>query len=197
MPTIAAVEEEVFTHEYLWRSATALAGRLTEDASDSHHLLLPTLLTSIMAFEAFVNFAGYVVCPALWAEEKKNFKGKGMEGKLGAIAKRLPEFLWEPGKSPYQDLARLMAFRDLVAHGKVRTSQHLAEPKADGTHFTFRHEWDAFLTPTAVSGAMLQIKSYCQSLLVEMRKTPDHHLHLYFNAFEGSLASGSSSSRAA
>ena len=196
MPTLATVEEEIYTHEYLWRSATALAKRFLEDASDSHHLLLPTLLTSIMAFEAFVNFAGYVVCPELWAEEKKNFRGKGISGKLGAISKQLPEFAWNPGRMPYQELARLITFRDLVAHGMVQNNQYLAERKAHGTHFTFSHEWDSYLTPTGVTSAMEKIKEYCQSLLVEIRKTSDH-LHLSFNAFEGSLASASSSSRAA
>ena len=192
MPSRVTVEEEIYTHEYLWRSAAALARRLSEDADDSHHLLLPTLLTSIMAFEAFVNFTGYVVLPELWAEEKKHFKGKGIEGKLGAIAKQLSGFAWQPGKRPYQDLARLIAFRDLVAHGKVQSNEYMTERKSDGTHFTFEHEWDNFLTPTAVANAMLQIKEYCQSLVVEMRKTSDH-LHLLSNAFEGSLASGSSS----
>lgn len=195
MPRRVTVEEEVYTHEYLWRSAEALARRLSEDAADSQHLLLPALLTSIMAFEAFVNFTGYVVLPELWTEEKKNFKGKGIEGKLGAIAKQLPGFAWQPGELPYQELARLIAFRDLAAHGKVQASEYQTERKADGTHFTFEHEWDNFLTQTAVANAMLQIKEYCQSLVVAMRTTSDH-LHLLSNAFEGPLASGSSTSEA-
>ena len=170
MPSRVTVVEEIYTHEYLWRSAEALARRLSEDAVDSHHLLLPTLLSSIMAFEAFVNFTGYVVLPELWAEEKKHFEGKGIKGKLGAIAKQLSGFAWQPGKRPYQELARLIAFRDLVAHGKVQANEYQTERKADGTHFTFEHEWDNLLTPTAVADAMLQIKEYCQSLVVEMRK---------------------------
>ena len=196
MSTRITVEEEIYTHEYLWRSAVALAERLPGETGDSHHLLLPTLLTSIMAFEAFVNFAGHVVLPGLWEKERKHFKGKGIEGKLDAIAKQLPGFTWQPGQHPYQELARLIVFRDMVAHGKVQVNKYQAERKSDGTHFTFRHEWDNYLTPTAVAKAMLQIKVYCQTLLVEMRKTSDHH-HLLSNAFEGSLASASSTSRAA
>ena len=148
-------------------------------------------MMSFLAFEAFVNFCGFVVLPELWGEEKKNFKGKGIEGKLGVLTTRLPSFSWQKGQRPYQAIRNLEAFRDMVAHGKVLASQYLAEPEENGTHFRFKHAWDDYLSLEAVKTARADIRSFSQSLLVEVRKESDH-LHLNFDAFEGSLASATS-----
>jgi len=191
MSKLRAVEEEIYTHEYLWRSASLLLQKAEEKPNPSYHFLLPALMMSFMAFEAFVNFCGFVVLPELWREEKKHFKGKGIDGKLSAIAKKLPNFSWEKGASPYQELKDLEHFRDIVAQGRVEASQYIVEGREDGTHFLFKHAWDQYISVTAVTQARAAISSFCQSLLVELRKASDHP-HLNFDAFEGSLASGSS-----
>jgi hypothetical protein len=147
-----------------------------------------------MAFEAFVNFCGFVLLPELWKEEKKHFKGKGIEGKLGEIVARLPNFTWRKGEFPYQRIRNLEDFRDIVSHGKVVATQYVAERKEDGSHFQFKHSWDTYVSVDAVKSARADIKSFCQSLLVELRKHSDH-LHMNFDAFEGSLASGTGTSK--
>ena len=88
-----------------------------------------------MAFEAFVNFCGFVLLPELWQKERKHFQGKGIEGKLAVIAGKLPNFLWRKGELPYQRIKKLETFRDLVAHGKVVATQYVTEQKEDGSHF--------------------------------------------------------------
>jgi hypothetical protein len=70
------VEEEIYTHEYLWRSASMLVEKAEAEEQASYHLLLPALMMSFLAFEAFVNFCGFVLLPELWREEKRHFKGK-------------------------------------------------------------------------------------------------------------------------
>ena len=189
-----SVEEELYTHEYLWRSASRLLRIAETEEEASYHLLLPSLLMSFMAFEAFVNFCGFVLLPELWQEEKKHFKGKGMEGKLEVIVGQLPSFSWRKGEPPYQRIKTLETFRDVVAYGKVVATQYVTEQKEDGSHFQFKHAWDSYLSVDAVKNARADIKAFCQSLVVELRKVSDH-LHLNFNAFEGSLASGSSMGR--
>lgn len=154
MSKLCFVEEKMYTHESLWRSSTALAERLNIDADDTHHLLIPALLSTLIAYEAFVNFAGFVLLPSLWSDEKKNFKGKGLEGKLEAIACELTYFEWRKGESPYQNVKRLEAFRDLVAHGKVQVSGYVAEQKGDGSHFRFEHAWDNYLTVDSVARSL-------------------------------------------
>jgi hypothetical protein len=100
MARLASVEEEIYTHEYLWRSSSLLLEKAKGEEQPSYHLLLPSLLMSFLAFEAFINFCGFVHLPKVWKEEKKHFKGKGIEGKLGALVAALPGFAWEKGQPP-------------------------------------------------------------------------------------------------
>jgi hypothetical protein len=185
------IEEEIYTHEYLWRSASVLIESAEVEEKRTDPFLLPSLLMSFMAYEAFVNFCGFVLLPELWKDEKKYFKGKGTEGKLKRIADELPDFLWQKGESPYQEIKGLESFRDTVSHGKVMATEYLAERREDGSHFQFNHTWDIYLSVNAVKKARGDIKKFCQSLLIEVRKVSDHK-HLPYNAFEGTLASARS-----
>lgn len=186
-----SVSEEIYTHEYLWRSSTALAQRLDIEADDQHHLLLPALLVTFMAYEAFINFSGFVIHPELWSDEKTNFKGKTLEYKISIIATALPTFVWQKDIKPYKTIRKLSMFRDLVAHGKVQAKQYITRQQPDGSHFQFEHSWDEHLSREAVLEARADIKVFCQELLEAMR-CHSEHLHLSFNAFDGSLASGES-----
>ena len=188
----AHIQEEMYTHEHLWRSSTVLYEAALNRPDDSYHLLLPTLLTAYLAYEAFVNFVGYVLLPEIWEDERNNFKGKGLEGKLERILSEMPEFEWRKGARPYQTIRRLEAFRNLVSHGKVQASEYLAPNRNDGLHFRFRHVWDEFMTRNAVERARFDIKEFCQCVVEDCRKHCEHP-HLNHDAFEGSLASGSSS----
>lgn len=193
MRALRNVEEEIYTHEYLWRSSTVLLDRSRTEAQASYHLLLPALLMAFLAFEAFINFCGFVRCPDLWRDEKKHFKGKGLEGKIEVIVGALPDFRWCKGQRPYQTIRTLEAFRSAVAHGKVIASQYIAEAQEGGGHFSFSHVWDNYISPSAVEAARTDIKAFSQSLVLALRKVSEHP-HLNFDAFEGSLASGSASS---
>lgn len=193
MPKICLIEEELYSHESLWRSSTALASRLNDEDADGHHLLIPALLTTLLAYEAFINFAGHVACPDLWADEKTNFKGKGLEEKLRIIASITTGFTWKKGTAPYQSIRKLEAFRDLVAHGKVVVTKYKAIQQHDGSHFRFEHAWDEHLSAKSVAKARTDIKDFCQSLVIALRSVSDHP-HLNFDAFDGPVASGESAS---
>lgn len=186
MPKILNVYEEVYTHEHLWRSSTALMEKAESDPENSDRFLLPALLISTLAFEAFINFCGHTLAPELWVDEKLNFKGKGLEAKIATIAKKMHSFSWNKGVAPYQSIKDLELFRDMVAHGKIVTSRYEAEIKDDGTHFIFEHPWDKYLSLEAVVRARNNIKEFSQSLLVAARMISDES-HLQFDAYEGSL----------
>lgn len=192
MTRLVHVKQEIYAHEYLWRSSTFLLEKAKAE-KETFHLLLPSLLMGFLAFEAFVNFCGVVLRPELWKEEKKNFKWKGIEGKLEAIAEKAPTFSWQKGQGPYQKIKRLEAFRDIVAHAKVVANQYDAEQKEGGRHFQYNHPWDEYLSVSAVEEARVDIKSFCESLRVEMCKVSDHP-HLLYDAFEGVLAHANGSS---
>lgn len=189
MGKIMHIEEAVYTHEYLWRSSTSLLNNV-EDSEADYQQLIPSLLLAFLAYEAFINFLGHVLSPELWKEEKKNFKGKGLEGKVGAIVKCLPNtFIWKKGEQPYQTIKALEEFRDMVSHGKVVTGKYASEQKEDGTHFRFKHEWDKFLTISAIKSNREKIVQFANELLIAAR-TVSEEPHLVFDAFEGSLAHG-------
>lgn len=194
MSDLSTIEEEIYTHEYLWRSASRLLEHAETQAEGRFYYLLPSLLMSYMAFEAFINFCGFVVLPELWKDEKKNFKGNGIEGKLKRIITELPNVTWQKFESPFQRIRDLENFRDIVSHGKVLATQYVTERKEDGSHFQFKHSWDTYLSVQEVKSARSDIKSFCQLLLVDLRTHSDHS-HLNFDAFEGSLASGIGSSK--
>ncbi len=184
------VEEEIYTHEYLWRSSTALAELLDADEHAHHHLIIPALVITVMAFEAFVNFCGFALLPERWANEREEFRGQGVDGKLDAIAEKIPKFEFRKGEEPYQSIRQLFAFRDLVAHGKVHANRYETHYQEDGSHFRWGHPWDSYFSRRAVAKTRSDVRSFAQGLVVAMRDDPDHHLHLLHDAFEGALASG-------
>jgi hypothetical protein len=112
-----------------------------------------------------------------------------IEGKLEAIITKLPAFSWRKEEPPNKRIKNLKNLRDSIAHAKVVATEYITERKGDGTYFQFKHPWDSYLSVEAVKSARTDIKSFCQSLIIELRKESDH-LHLNFDAFEGSLASG-------
>jgi hypothetical protein len=189
------LSEEIYTHEYLWRAAETLRD-LASSQERQVYLYLPCLTMAYLAFEAFVNFIGEVLCPDLWADEKTAFRGQGdmIEAKIAAIIRELPGYEWKKGAPPYQFIKRLKHFRDVVAHGKVVRSEYVTTENEDGSHIRWTHAWDEFLEASSVERAMSSIKGFCQSLLLEARKHSDEP-HLVFDAFSGSLASAEGSSK--
>jgi len=160
------------------------------NAKNPLYFLLSALLMSYMAFEAFINFSGYILFPEIWAEERKFFKGKGdgIEAKISKFVELLTDFEWIKNERPYQSIRKLKNFRDLVAHGKVKTSQYEAIWQEDGSHIKWEHDWDNFIPIDKAENFMNDIKYFCQLLLESIRKKSDHP-HLIFDAFEGSLGS--------
>jgi len=184
------VEEQIYTHEYLWRTSTYLTSRAEEQGAD-YRQFIPALLMTFLAYEAFLNFLGHVLAPELWAGERNNFKGKGLEGKLEAIVRTLPSFQWQKGSMPYQAVKALEQYRDMVSHGKVVASNYQAERREDGSHFRFDHPWDEYLSLSAVQQARENVMRFSSALLESARKVSDEP-HLVFGAYQGSLGRGSS-----
>jgi hypothetical protein len=189
-----SVFEEIYTHEYLWRAAKLMLEEAKSNAKlderKSFYFCLLSPLMSYMAFEAFINFSGHILFPEEWKDEKNYFKGKGdvIEIKISKLMDKLDAFKWEKGKRPYQSIKELKAFRDMVSHGKVKTSQYEAIRTDDGSHIEWTHDWDDFISIEKVEKIFMNdIKVFCQSLLESMRKKSDH-LHLLYDAFEGTLA---------
>lgn len=186
-----AVQEEIYTHEYLWRSSTTLFEIVEEKSEYSYHIILPAVLTTYLAYEAFINFCGYVLRPELWAQEKNNFKGQPLECKLSKICEKLPDFDWIKGARPYQTIKIFSGFRELAVHGKVKVNDYTTVQMCDASHFSFSHQWDDYLTKANLGLLRTDVKAFCESLLVAIRNHSSHP-HIIFTAFEGSIAYGES-----
>jgi hypothetical protein len=192
------VDELVFTHEMLWRSSHALEKHL-KSAPDDRNLLIPALLTTFLAYEAFVNFCGFALRPDLWENERDNFRNIGLEGKLEKIVEKVPHFTWDKGRKPYQTIKKMQRFRDIATHGKVQRNEYITTDQPNGKHFCFQHDWDVFLTSNNFMNARRDVKQFCQTLVEAIRDLveqdmfldDDIHDHFIFDAFEGPLASGS------
>ena len=182
------IHEEIYTHEYLWRAAQLVLKEAKSNEATQLYFTLSALLHTYMAFEAFINFSGHILFPGLWADEKKHFKGKsgGIEAKISKLQEKLPDFRWVKGERPYQTIRELQNFRNLVAHGKVIVSRYPTIWKEDGTHIHWRHPWDPFISIEKAEQSIEAVKSFCESLLISMRKRSDHP-RLVFSAFEGPL----------
>jgi hypothetical protein len=189
------VSEVIYTHEYLWRAAQSLHKHPVVDEKIYYYRLASLMMTHL-AFEAFVNFLGEVVCPQKWAIEKETFRGRGdtIEAKISDIVLRLPGYEWRKGERPYQDIKKLKRFRDLVAHGRVVRGEYVTIAKEDEVDFRWSHEWDEFTEPAVIASSMASVKTFCQSLIIAARMHFDEP-HLLFGAFEGPLASAEGTSR--
>ena len=186
------ISEELFTHEYLWRCSLALS-QVEPDAMSEYHLALPSQLMTAAAFEAFVNFCGHALLPEIWANERENFKGKGLELKIKCVADSLPTFEWKKGEYPYQAIRELLGFRDFVVHGKVHSSTYEAGETDDRQDFRFQLPFHSFLTLESADTSRTHVRKFSQSIVEAARRLDDHHLHFHHDAFNGPLGSGAGS----
>jgi len=188
------VHEEIYTHEYLWRISNLMISKAKSNEKQANYFRFSALLMSYMAFEAFINFCGYVLLPSAWENEKEYFKDKRkqkkdiIEAKISKLLEELTDFVWEKDKRPYQSIKELKKFRDMIAHGKVKAYEYETFSTKDASHIKWEAAWDKFVTVKKVDMFLNDIKAFCQSLLESLRKNSDH-LHLFHDAFEGPLAS--------
>lgn len=186
MDRIMAMEQDTHPHVHLWNTASFFLKSAEADDQNSDYFLIAALLMSYLAYESFVNSCGFILCPDLWRDERKNFGRAGIEGKLEAIADKLGDnFSWDKGASPYQEIKQLESFRDLAVHAKASIQRYEAERKDDGSHYRFEHEWDSFITLDRVRESRGHIETFCQSIVIASRKVSDHP-RLVFDAFGGS-----------
>jgi hypothetical protein len=180
--------EEIYTHEYLWRMASAVFTEAKVKEKQADYFTLTALLMYYSAFEAFINFCGYILLPEVWADERNYFKGKdsGTDAKIAKLQEKLPDFVWQKGKRPYHTIHNLKTLRDSMVHGKVQASSYETVFRGDGMHIKWKLSWNTFVSTQKAESAIQDIKAFCETLRESMRKQSDH-LHLIFPAFEGPL----------
>lgn len=188
MAPVSRVREEIFPHEHLWRSGKLLLVLAKDEGQENYKLLLPALLISYTAYEAFINFCGHVLAPELWKEESKNFRGKGIEEKINVICQRVPDFAWLKGERPYQTIRSLRGFRDTISHPQVVAAEYETERQKDGSHIRYEAPWDEYMSVDSIRRIRGDIEAFCESLRQSMSKVVDHPHVIASPAFKGTLA---------
>ncbi len=185
------IKGTAYPHEYLWRASSKSLTRAETNDREQYYLLMQSLLVAYLAFEAFVNFLGECLDPDAWGNEKTFFNQRsyyGIGGKIKRLAEKLPNFVFEKGKEPYQTIKKMGTFRTLLVHGKP---YHFEKEVPDEGSKTDMYEfvWDEYLSLENVNRSREAIKKFCESLRSEANTIldetePPYRLH---PAFEGPL----------
>ena len=179
-----------YPHEYLWRASSRSLTMAETNDREQYYLLMQSLLTAYLAFEAFINFLGECLDPDAWRNEKTFFNQRpyyGIEGKIKRLAERLPNFVFEKGQRPYQIIKEVGRFRTLLVHGKPYHYEKIVPDKGSKTDM-YKFVWDEYLSLEKVNRSREAIKKFCESLRSEA-DTILETSHLSYPAFEGPLNS--------
>lgn len=181
-----------YPHEYLWRASSKSLTMAETNNREQYYLLMQSLLTAYLAFEAFINSLGECLDPDAWKNEKTFFNQQyyyGIEGKIKRLAEKLPNFVFEKGKRPYQIIKKVGKFRTLLVHGKPYHFEKEVLNEGSKTNM-FEFIWDEYLSLENVNRSREAIKEFCESLysgahtILEETEAP----HPLPQAFGGPLA---------
>lgn len=117
---VEETEGEEYFHEDVW----CVVQRQIEYAeANSKGALYDDLTAMIFAFhaiEGYLNYLGEKIAHDVWCDEKTEFKGNNVTGKLAVLCERCG--LAEPnyGKRPYSTIVELKKLRNAVVHPKTR-----------------------------------------------------------------------------
>jgi len=181
-----------YPHEYLWRASKKSLTMVETNGREQYYLLMQSLLTAYLAFEAYINFLGECLDPDAWRNEKTFFNQQsyyGIEGKIKRLAEKLPNFVFEKGKRPYQVIKKVGKFRTLLVHGKPYRYEKEVPDEGSKTDM-FEFIWDEYLSLKNVKKSREAIKEFCESLRSEANTILDETEPPYqlYPAFEGPLA---------
>ena len=182
------IEEEAYPHEYLWRAGEVISEIAERDSDPSYHTILPAIVTTYFAYEAFLNFLGFVAFRENWTTVER---GLDNEGKLDKIVSKLPaNFAYDKGARPYQSIKELSKFRNEVVHAKVKVKKYTQSAKEDEVPvFGFVHRFHEFCTVQNLRRTREDVKRFCDLLRGSLQSRSDHP-HLVFPAFQGAVGSG-------
>jgi hypothetical protein len=185
------IKGTAYPHEYLWRASTRSLNMAKANEKERYYLLMQSLLTSYLAFEAFINYLGECLDPDVWKDERSFFNQAnyyGIEGKVKRLAERLPSFALKKGEKPYQAIMEVRKFRNLLVHGKPYYFKKTREIANDDPEIDmFEFNWDEFISLESVEKSRSAIKDFSESLRSQAQ-TISGDLHLCHKAFEGPLA---------
>jgi len=76
MAKIMNIKGVAYPHAYLWRASSRSLAMAETNDREKYYLLMQSLLTAYLAFEAYINCLGESLDPDTWENEKTFFNQK-------------------------------------------------------------------------------------------------------------------------
>ena len=113
---------ERYIHRILWATVAKMLKNADREEPGWGHDTLAAMVFAAQAFEAYLNYVGSRLDPALWKNEQNYFQKEPYRGFNGKVRKVFEMVgLHEPSRDikPYSTIVALKDLRDFIAHGQV------------------------------------------------------------------------------
>lgn len=123
----ARLEAVFFPHRMLWGVLADLREELVQDPRFLRSVGVAALLVAHNCFEGYLNYAGELLLPEVWAGERRSFGSepyRGVMGKCHRLAHELSVTLERRGR-PYRTVRQLQVWRNGVVHPKVERLERI------------------------------------------------------------------------
>jgi hypothetical protein len=158
----------------LWGVLADLREELVQDPRSLQCVGVAALLVAHNCFEVYLNYAGEVLLPHVWANERRSFGSephRGVMGKCHRLADELSVTL-DRGRRPYRGVRQLQVWRNRVVHPKVERMERIVS-FADTTYLkNLQTQFFQQVTLKFVDSVTADVESLC-----DLIQTAAHRQH--------------------
>ena len=156
---------ERFTHKELWRIVVRQLEHGRTIRQGAFYDDLVAMVFAFHALEAYLNYIGEHLAPAIWKDERNFFRNepfRGFDGKIRKVFELVG--LSEPARNvrPYSSVWLLKDLRDLIGHGKVERVATIVEHEVDEPQPWMKTKLDSFVTEENAQMAHDDVKAIGQ-----------------------------------
>ncbi len=168
----AKLEATYFTHRILWGVLADLRKELDNKPESVRSIGVAALLLAHNCFEAYLNYAGEILLPALWVDERKSFGSDPYRGLMGKLERLLKEMSIkvDRGRRPYTTLRKMKTWRDRVVHTRTEKLERVISFKDPKYIKNLRTEFFKDVTLTFIDRAIQDVETLCDMIQAEACK---------------------------
>jgi len=152
------------THCELWDCCEHMASHAANATKGAFYFHMSEMLFAYLSYEAYLNFVGLRIAPEEWSDERNFFASgsyQGIRGKLKLIEEKLG-FRVDRTAHPYNTVANLEQFRDLISHGKPDNYQVTSAAVKRSPDFPFSGKLNQWVTPQKAAEAKSSVFELCR-----------------------------------
>ena len=163
------VEGTRFLHRELWRVVTRQIDHRNANPVGAFYDDLVAMVFAFHTFEAYLNYAGELLAPETWANERNFFSKQPYRGFDGKVRKILElADLPEPSRAirPYSTIWMLKAFRDTIAHARPERFGSAVEHSTEDEPSLHATPMDATVTRDNADRAKVDVETFIEQIHV-------------------------------